>query len=592
MKFDKIKEISLVRLWAHLAPRRHRQFVLLLIMIVVTSFTEVLSIGAILPFLAVLTAPEKVLSLQEIRPFIEYWNFKTPNELLLPLTMIFAGAAILAGAMRLILLWLTTKLSFATGADLSMEIYKKTLNQPYSVHVSRNSSEIVTGIVSKANSVSGGIIQQVLILLSSAFVLITILLGSVAINPLLAISTSLIFGLLYSSVAYAFKRKLLANGKVIADEQTIVMKSLQEGLGGIRDVLIDGTQDVYCEAYRKSDRRFRVAQGNNAFMSGSPRYTIEALAMVLMAFFAYSLTFSEGGFSTVIPTLGTLALGAQRMLPALQQGFQSWANLQSTEAILVDVLKLLDQKLPDTYKYENSAPLRFQSEIRGSDLYFQYNSEGPSVLKGLDFAIKKGTRIGFVGTTGSGKSTLLDIVMGLLEPTSGELTVDGRAIRFDTVRAWQKNIAHVPQSIYLSDSSILENIAFGTPPEKIDRQKAVRAAQQAQISSHIESLKEGYETIVGERGVRLSGGQRQRIGIARALYKEASVIVFDEATSALDNETEKAVMDAIEGLGKELTIIMIAHRISTVSKCDNIYEMKDGRIVKEGRYSELFARKV
>ncbi|TGK17253.1 ABC transporter ATP-binding protein [Leptospira fluminis] len=592
MNFDKIKEIPLVRLWTHLAPRRHRQFVLLLIMIVVTSFTEVLSIGAILPFLAVLTAPEKVLSLQEIRPFIEYWNFKTPNELLFPLTMIFAGAAILAGAMRLILLWLTTKLSFATGADLSMEIYKKTLNQPYSVHVSRNSSEIVTGIVSKANSVSGGIIQQVLILLSSAFVLITILLGSVAINPSLAISTSLIFGLLYSSVAYAFKRKLLANGKVIADEQTIVMKSLQEGLGGIRDVLIDGTQDVYCEAYRKSDRRFRVAQGNNAFMSGSPRYTIEALAMVLMAFFAYSLTFSEGGFSTVIPTLGTLALGAQRMLPALQQGFQSWANLQSTEAILVDVLKLLDQKLPDTYKYENSAPLRFQSEIRGSDLYFQYNSEGPSVLKGLDFAIKKGTRIGFVGTTGSGKSTLLDIVMGLLEPTSGELTVDGQTIRFDTVRAWQKNIAHVPQSIYLSDSSILENIAFGTPPEKIDRQKAVRAAQQAQISSHIESLKEGYETIVGERGVRLSGGQRQRIGIARALYKEASVIVFDEATSALDNETEKAVMDAIEGLGKELTIIMIAHRISTVSKCDNIYEMKDGRIVKEGRYSELFARKV
>lgn len=254
--------------------------------------------------------------------------------------------------------------------------------------------------------------------------------------------------------------------------------------------------------------------------------------------------------------------------------------------------EVITQKIPEAQNYENSPPLPFTEAIKGNDLYFQYTPDGPFVLKGIDFIVKKGTRVGFIGTTGSGKSTLLDIVMGLLEPTSGTLTVDGETVRYDTVRAWQKNISHVPQSIYLSDSTIIENIAFGIPPEQIDRQKALRAAKQAQISSHIESLKDAYDTIVGERGVRLSGGQRQRIGIARALYKEASVIVFDEATSALDNETEKAVMDAIEGLGKELTIIMIAHRISTVSKCDNIFEMKEGRIIREGRYDELFASKV
>jgi ATP-binding cassette subfamily B protein len=295
----------------------------------------------------------------------------------------------------------------------------------------------------------------------------------------------------------------------------------------------------------------------------------------------------EGGVTTVIPILGALALGAQRLLPALQQVYSSYSTIRGVEVSLKDVLDLLNQPLPEYVGQPPSALIPFEREIQLKNLSFGYTKDTSLVLKNINLCIAKGERIGFMGVTGSGKSTLLDIVMGLLQPTDGKLTIDQKPINSQNRRAWQAHIAHVPQNVYLSDSTIEENIAFGVSKEKIDRQRVKKAAKQAQIGELIEEWKDGYQTLVGERGIRLSGGQRQRISIARALYKKADVLIFDEATSALDNETEQAVMEAIKGLGEKLTILIIAHRLTTLKGCDRVVKLNKDHSLHVGSYQDM-----
>jgi ATP-binding cassette subfamily B protein len=314
---------------------------------------------------------------------------------------------------------------------------------------------------------------------------------------------------------------------------------------------------------------------------------MEAFGMVLIAALAYGLSRQTGGIAAALPVLGALALGAQRLLPALQQAFGAWATIIGSQESLNDIMTLLDQPLPEEAGTASPPPLSFSQSIRFDSVRFRYAPEAPWVLDGLSLTIPKGARVGFVGATGSGKSTMLDLLMGLLHPIDGAILVDGEALRGARLRAWQRNIAHVPQSIYLADSTVAENIAFGVPREAIDMERVRSAARKAQIAEFVESKPQGYDSFVGERGVRLSGGQRQRIGIARALYKEASVLVLDEATSALDNATERSVISSIEGLDRNLTILLIAHRLSSVQRCDMIVELNHGRVVAQGRYEQL-----
>ena len=375
---------------------------------------------------------------------------------------------------------------------------------------------------------------------------------------MIALSAFVCFGMLYWMVIRYTKTQLKDNSKIIADQSTQRIKSLQEGLGGIRDVLIDGTQQFYCKLYHKADLLMRRVSGNNIFIAGSPRYAMEAIGMIIIAGLAYLMTKQEGGMVTAIPVLGAFALGAQRLFPALQQAYSAYSQIKGSKSSFEDVLNLLDQPIPEYADQPLPEPIPFEKEITLNNLNFRYSEDSPWVLKNVNLSLKKGSRIGFMGVTGSGKSTLLDIIMGLLPATEGGLMIDNQTINHQNHRAWQAHIAHVPQNIYLSDSTIEENIAFGIAKELINHQRVKKAAQQAQIAELIEEWKDGYQTFVGERGVRLSGGQRQRIGIARALYKQANVLIFDEATSALDNETEQAVMDAIEDLGEEVTILILS----------------------------------
>ena len=582
-----VKNSLLKKLWLHLSSRRQKQFWLLLILMVIASLAEIMSVGAVLPFLGVLTAPEEIFHHPLMQPLIQILELAEPNQLVLPLTIIFIFAVLFAGIIRLTLLYVITRLSFATGADLSINIYRRTLYQKYTIHVLRNSSEVINGIITKTNIVIGGVVSPALTLISSIVLIIGIMSALFAIDIVVALSAFVGFGFLYWSVIWYTKSKLKDNSKIIADQSTQMIKSLQEGLGGIRDVLIDSSQQFYCQIYRNADLPLRRASGNNVFISQSPRYVMEAIGMILIAGVAYVMTWQDGGMVTAIPILGALALGSQRLLPILQQAYSSYSIIKSSESSFEDVLNLLDQPLPEYAGQSSFVPIPFKGEIKLTNLSFRYTKDTPWVLKHINLTLIKGSKIGFIGVTGSGKSTLLDIIMGLLSPTDGKLMIDKQILDDQNLRAWQAHIAHVPQSIYLSDGTIEENIAFGIPKEKINHQQVEKAAQQAQITDLIEELKDGYQTSVGEQGVRLSGGQRQRIGIARALYKQANVLIFDEATSALDNTTEQSVMKAIEGLEGEVTILMIAHRLTTLKGCDQIVKLDKNNIVSVGSYDEI-----
>jgi ABC-type multidrug transport system fused ATPase/permease subunit len=575
-----------VRLWQHLSPRRQRQFVLLSGFMVVGAFAEVISLGAVLPFIGILVAPDRIFNHPAAAHFVQAWGITSASQLVWPLTVAFALAALLAGAVRTLLLWGSTRLSYATGAELSMDVYRRTLYQPYQTHVARNSSVVISGITTKVND-AVNVLYLLLTFISSTLSGVAIVVALIAIDPFVAAVATVSFGASYGLTRLIFRRRLHRNSECIAYEQTQLVKAIQEGLGGIRDVLLDGAQSTYCDIYRRADQPLRRAQGSNIFIAQGPRFIVETFGMLLIAALAFGLSHRAGGMAAALPVLGALALGAQRLLPILQIGYSSWAGLVSNRGSLADVIKLLDQPLPADPFLPTPAPLPFRTAARFKAVRFRYSADGPWVLDDLSLTIHKGSRVGLVGTTGSGKSTALDLLMGLLTPTEGEVLVDGQPVTGNSVRAWQRTIAHVPQSIFLTDTTLAENIAFGVPRESIDRERVKRAASQAQIADFIEGCTGGYDTVVGERGVRLSGGQRQRIGIARALYKQASELVFDEATSALDNATEQSVMEAIGGLDRELTIVLIAHRLTTVRRCDIIVELEHGRVVAQGTYDQL-----
>lgn len=577
----------LCRLWAHILPRRRMQLAALGGLMLMGTLTEIASLGMVIPFLGALTAPNYIFEHPLAQPMITIMALTAPQQLALPLTVLFGGAAIFAGATRLGLLWGQTRLGNAIGVDLGSAAFRRTLYQPYVVHTSRNSSEVVAILMTKINTIIYFIIIPLLSLITSTFIVLTVFVFMTLVEPELTVMTLFGFGSLYALVTYVTKKRLARDSQQVTAGQSHAAKVVQEGLGAIRDVLIDGLQETYFRIYRQVDSRFRLALGNIAIISGIPRPVIEAFGVALIGWMAYAMSNRPEGMATAIPMIGALALAAQRLLPLVQQGYSGWISMRGGQASLRDVLEMLEQPLPAHSSLPPPTPMPFRQAISISGLHFRYNSQSPWILQDLNLKIPRGSRVGLIGTTGSGKSTFLDIVMGLLSPTSGAIQIDGVSLDETNRRAWQAHIAHVPQSIFLADSTIEENIAFGVPRDRIDSLRVRHAAQQAQIADSIESWPTQYQTIVGERGIRLSGGQRQRIGIARALYRRADVIIFDEATSALDNETEQAVMNAIEGLSKDLTLLIIAHRLTTLKNCSQVVELGDGGIKRAGSFQEI-----
>ena len=593
MNFN-FKSIQALRLWSHLSAYRKKQFIFLVILMLISSLAEVISISAFLPFLGVLTNPQGVFEHALVQPIAQEFNLSEPSQLVLPLTILFISAVVFSSTIRLLLLFLMTRYSFSAGADLSFSIYQRTLYQDYSVHVETNSSEVINNIIIKTGIVINGVLRPTLILMSATILLIGIVVGLFLVDSRVALLMAVGFGSLYLIAILYTRSHISKNSQIIANQSTLMIKSLQEGLGGIRDVLINKSQDFYCNLYRNADLPLRKATGDNIFLAGSPRYFVEAIGLTIISIIAYLMTIQKSTGLEAIPILGAIALGAQKMLPILQQSYSAYTAIKGSKASFNDAVNILDEPFLKAEIRDLSKCFSFNNEISLKGLSFQYqeknNKNSPFVLNDINLTILKGECVGVIGGTGGGKSTLTDIIMGLLFPTKGQLVVDGVTVNKNNVTSWQSRIAHVPQHIYLFDGSIAENIAFGIPFNEINHELVREVAHQSQLSGFIAQLEDGYKSILGEHGARLSGGQRQRVGIARALYKRADVLIFDEATSALDNTTELAVMKSIEGLSKDLTIIIIAHRLSTLHICDRVVELNNGHVVRIGTYKEIIEK--
>lgn len=574
-------------IWRHVGESRRRQLALLLLLMVVVAGFEILTIGAIIPFLSILVSPEKVFAYPIFEPVKALLNIDSPQELVRPLMLGFVLMVIIVTGLRILLLILQTRVSQNIGLDLGATIYRNQLHQSYAVHVKTNSSDVIAGIW-KADAVVGSFVYPLLSIAS------TVLLIFLAIPTLMLIAGWTLIVLsaavlcVYGLIARVSHNRVLGYSRVISTSQNQVLQIMQEGLGGIRDVLIDGSQAFFSAAYLSSDTDRRKAMSTLQIISTSPKFLMESLGMLVIILLVFLLMEREG-LSASIPVLGAVALGVQRVLPSAQLAYSSWTTIKGGYSSVLDVLRLLNQPIVGQGHYHKMSLLPFIEKIELKGVSFSYSDSSAMVLKSIDLVIPKGMRLGVIGCTGSGKSTLVDIVLGLLQPTSGQLLIDGVRLSTKEASAWMSRIAHVPQTIFLTDTSIAENIAFGLPLSDIDFDRVREAAQMARISDDIEAWDGQYAARVGERGCRLSGGQRQRIGIARALYKKADVLVLDEATSALDGDTEKLLMETINDLGRGLTVISVAHKVSTLRGCDQIIELAGGTITKRMTFEQMIA---
>jgi len=569
-------------IWRHISKKRKIQLGLLSLFMLCSGISEIFSLAAVVPFLSALSNPQYVWELPLSQGFIKFLRLQNPNDLLFFITIIFSFGAIMAAVIRLINLWTNCRVAALIGSDISCKAYQKTLYQKYQFHLNRNTSSVVAATTTEIN-LTVATIDYFLQLITSFIVVISIVSTLIIINPLVAFVSCLIFGSAYLIISTLVRKRLNLNSKIIANGINEQLKILQEGLGAIREILLDGNQKTYLDIYRQADRPRRRKQAESQFLAVFPRYTLEALGLVLIGILAISLRSQETNTYFILPTLGTLALGSQRLLPSLQQLYAAWAGIKSNSAAVLQVIEILDLPIPRSESQIIKSPLPFKRDIIIKKVTFSYSDKPPYILNSINLEINPGDRIGIIGKTGSGKSTFVDIMMGLLKPSAGEILVDNKNIHDlnypQRLARWRSAIAHVPQSIYLADRTIAENIAFGLYGNAIDINRVKICAKQAQLEAFIDNSKDGYNTFVGERGIRLSGGQRQRIGIARALYKNAKILILDEATSALDTLTEIAIVNAIKALNANITIIMIAHRETTLDQCNKIIKVVDGEII-------------
>lgn len=583
------------RLMRQVSPRRRLQMIALCLLMLVGAAAEMATLGAVVPFLGLLANPGLADQYPIVGRALNVFGIES-DKLLVAAGILFCLIAVGAAAIRILLMWAIYRFTFGLGADLGGEVYRRTLYQPYAWHVSQNTSQILAGI-QKVNAVTNGILVQAIQAVVALVMTLSILtmLFFIDFNTALLAGTG--FTILYGLMSWFSRKRLDQNSRLIAQYETGRMQAVQEGLGGIRDVLLDGSQPLYHSRFAFLDHRMRRAQATNSFIAAAPRYVIESAGMVMIVGLAFWLSVHEGGMTGAIPVLGALAIGAQRLLPQMQQVYAAWSAINGSRHQLHDVLALLERPMP-VANDDHARPIHLgQPQRSGSALTqpllafkqvsFRYRPESPPILDQISFSIPRGARIGIVGQTGSGKSTLVDLIMGLLDATEGEILIEGQILKPTNRRIWQQRIAHVPQAIFLSDATIAENIAFGVPAEQIDHAQVCDAARKAQLATFIEGLPAKYHTSVGERGVRLSGGQRQRIGLARALYKQADVLVLDEATSALDDATEQTVMATLTELGDNITVLMIAHRLGTLSGCDAILSLEAKAAPRWVTYKDL-----
>lgn len=582
---------DIIRKFLYILPKGDpfKIFVLFILMMVAAGL-EVLGIGMIPAFVAIVASPERVLEYEPIQPLLSFLNITTPRDLLIWGSIALLGSFILKGGYRLAFNYFQARFLYNRRYQISHRLMSSYMQAPYTFHLERNTAELLRNITQEVNLLIGNVLTMILDVSKQAIITIAILLFLFIAEPLISLLVILFSGIASGSFLYFTKKKVKAYGKREQQHRSEMIKAVNQGLGGIKDARVLNREAEFIEKFRTEVRDSTRLLTYITYTRRIPQPLMEVTAVFSMLLIASFLVWQGRPMEAIVPIMTLFAVAIIRLMPAVKSLTSDYThiiyNIVTLDPIYNDLKELENSSKKFRKDRKESRPLKLESSIEARDVTYAYPNSDEQALNRVSFIIPQGDAVAFVGESGAGKTTVVDLLLGLLEPSSGEILVDGKNIQ-ENLSAWQRNIGYIPQSIYLADDTLRSNIAFGIPKKDIEDEKVMKALELAQIKDLTNRLPEGLDTILGEHGTRLSGGQRQRVGIARALYHDPQVLVMDEATSALDNITEKEITKAIESLKGERTVIMIAHRLTTVESCDRLYLMKDGKIKDKGTYREL-----
>ena len=547
-----------------------------------SSICEIFSIILIFPLIQSLANPKSIFNNIKLNFLIDFFNIEDQRSLITFITLSFCIVVTFSGIVRLFTLWSNTNFAARIGNDIGILAFKKVLYQDYQTHIQQSSNRVITNLTTEIQRCVQ-VITYLLQLWTSILIALGVVIGLLIINWRISTFVVLLFLSIYLLVAKSQKGQLLKLSRIMSESSGLLLKSVQTGIGAFRDITFDNSQNYFIEDYRKFGFEFRKTLAKSQFLQVFPKYLIDSLSLNFIALISFFLAISNDG-TYVITIIGSAALGFQKLIPALQQVYSAYAGIMSNSSAIKIIYLLLNEKQSKPYKISDKnseKALAFFDEVKLCNIYFKYPNNKVYILENINMNIKAGNMVGILGASGSGKSTLVDILSGLVQPCLGELIIDGNKADIknkDIFKQWRKNIAYVPQSIFIADVSLAENIAFGIPRKNIDSTKLLYAIRKSKLENLLSKDSEIYTKKLGEGGINLSGGQRQRIGIARAIYKECPIMIFDEATNALDNKTENYLLEKISSFKNKKTIIIISHSLSTMKFCDKIFKLENKKV--------------
>lgn len=587
--------LSLKHLFNLLNRSQKNRLILLQVLVIINSIFEVVSVVTVGGFMSLVGSFNLIETTVLYIELSKIFTISSPSDFLLFGAFITLFVLLVTAIISLFTLWRLSLFGALVGADLSNRLYYFYMQKDWIFHSSNNSSDLKNRIANESLRISNGVINHLMLMNSKIIMSVVMSIALMIYNVYVAMTAAIIFSISYFFLYKTARARLIRNGSITSFAQALRLKLMGEGFGGIKDVLLLRRQALFNKSFFKASNNFARAAGSSQVLSMGPRYIMELVAfssVILLVIFL--LITYEGNIGTILPMLTIYALAGFKLLPAFQQIYYSLTTIRvniHAFHVLQDDLESSDSDYLTNQFVESNEfqdkKLDLQQSIQLRNIKFKYPHAQQNALNEINLEIPANHVIGIVGSSGSGKSTLIDILLGLIRPDEGQLLIDGEVISSKNIKIWQNSLGFVPQSIFLADSTIKENIGFGLAEDDIDLEKVSQAIDMSHLREFVDALEHGIETIVGERGVQLSGGQRQRIGIARALYQNASVLVLDEATSSLDGISEMLIMNAINDFFGKKTIVIIAHRLSTIKNCNSIYILEDGRILDHGTYDEL-----
>ena len=584
---------TLLRKLSYLLNKRERRNAAILFALTwIGALLDVVGVGAIPAFVGVISMPERVLKYPVVRKIYDALGISSTKEMVMWAAFGLITIFVVKNLYLTFLTYVSARYNSGRRVSISNRLFRAYLRSSYTFHLQRNTAELLRNTNSEASTVISGVLSPLMSLAQEALTLVFVFVLLMAVEPTVTLVVFLVLG----TITFVFYRVTRAKIKEYAKEsqrhRKLSVQAVNQGLGGFKDARILGREKFFLESYSESTWFQADADRYRSVISALPRLFLETIAVAGMLGVSALLVAQDRPMESIIPTLTLLAVAVVRLMPSFQKVAANVNALQWGEralnAVHADLVDLDAQERDARARRQTAAPVAFQHEIRFEGLTYQYPGQEGDALREVSLIIPKDAAVGFVGPSGAGKTTIVDVLLGLLEPSEGQVLVDGTDIQ-GALASWQRKIGYIPQSIYLTDDSVRGNVAFGMDADEIDDDQVWAALDAAQLRETVEALPEGLSSVVGERGVRLSGGQRQRIGIARALYHNPQVLVMDEATSALDNQTERQFVQALEELQGSHTVIVIAHRLSTVRNCDTLFMLSHGRLVAEGSYDELMA---